>query len=372
MKKQLTDLQKYLVDEFVEDYQHGQMSRRDAFKRIAAVSGSTAFAAALLAACGPAPTPPPVPPNAGETNAAPALPTATPVPPTATSAPPTATKPAASPTAAATAARTAEITRIATATVLATVATIAVVTPTPAAATVRVAENDPAIEASTVTFPSDAVSVIGYLARPKGAGPFRAVLVCHENRGLTEHINDVTRRFAKAGYVALAVDLISAQGGTDKVTDAAQIPGYLGNTDPAQFIAWFQAGLAYLQGLAYVQKANIGMTGFCFGGGITWRVATTTPQLKAAVPFYGPNPPLEDVPGIQAAVLAMYGGNDTRITGGAAAIEEAMKKSNKMFDKIVYDGANHAFHNDAGANYKADAAADAWVKMLAWFDKYLK
>jgi carboxymethylenebutenolidase len=255
--------------------------------------------------------------------------------------------------------------------VLATTATLAVSTPTPAAGTLRVAADDPAIETSTVTFPSGTVSVISYLARPKGSGPFRGALVCHENRGLVEHIKDVTRRFAKAGYVALAVDLISAQGGTDKVTDAAQIPGYLGNTDPAQFIAWFQAGMAYLQGLSYVQKANIGMTGFCFGGGITWRVATKTPQIKAAVPFYGPNPPLDDVPGIQAAVLAMYGGNDTRITSTAAAVEEAMKKNNKVFEKIVYDGANHAFHNDTGANYKPDAAADAWAKMLAWFDKYL-
>ena len=107
------------------------------------------------------------------------------------------------------------------------------------------------------------------------------------------------------------------------------------------------------------------MTGFCFGGGITWRVITKTPQIKAAVPYYGPNPPLEDVPGIQAAVLAMYGELDTRITSGAAAIEDAMKKNNKTFEKMVYPGAAHAFHNDTGANYNAAAAQDSWAKMLA-------
>jgi carboxymethylenebutenolidase len=253
-----------------------------------------------------------------------------------------------------------------------TTATIAVMASPTAAAGLSVPADDPSIEPSNVSFPSGGVTVLAYLAKPKGSGPFRAVLICHENRGLTDHIKDVARRFAKAGYVGLAVDLLSQQGGTDKVTDAAQVPGILGNTPPEQFIAYFQAGLAYLQGLSYVQKANIGMTGFCFGGGITWRVITKTPQIKAAVPYYGPNPPLEDVPGIQAAVLGMYGALDTRITSGAAAIEEAMKANGKTFEKIVYDGANHAFNNDTGANYNAAAARDAWTKMLAWFDKYLK
>lgn len=212
---------------------------------------------------------------------------------------------------------------------------------------------------------------MAYLAKPTaGTAPFAGVLVCHENRGLTDHIKDVTRRLAKAGYVGLAVDLLSEQGGTDKV-DAAQVPGVLGNTAPEQFIAYFQAGLAYLESLSNVRKGSIGMTGFCFGGGITWRVITKTPQIKAAVPYYGPNPPLEDVPGIQAAVLAFYGGNDTRINAGIPAIEDAMKKNNKVFEKMIYDGAAHAFNNDTGANFNSTAALDAWAKALAWFKKYL-
>ena len=239
-------------------------------------------------------------------------------------------------------------------------------------AVLSVPANDPAVTASNVSFPSGNVSVLAYLAKPsQGSGPFAAILVCHENRGLTDHIKDVARRFAKAGYVALAVDLLSEQGGTDKVTDQAQVPGILGNTPPEQFIAYFQAGITYLQAQPYVAKDRIGMNGYCFGGGITWRTITKTPQIKAAVPYYGPNPPLEDVPGIQAAVLGVYGELDTRITGGAAAVEDAMKKNNKIFEKVVEPGANHAFNNDTGANYNAAAAQDAWTKTLAWFKKYL-
>ena len=232
--------------------------------------------------------------------------------------------------------------------------------------------DDPDIEAGPVQFPGQGATILGYLARPKGNGPFPAVLVCHENRGLLEHIKDVTRRLAKASYVGLAVDLLSRQGGIDKISDPAQVPGLLANSPQQQLVQDFKDGLTYLQGQPFVSKDHIGMVGFCFGGGVTWRCATQIPELKAAVPFYGPNPPLEDVPKIKAAVLAMYGELDTRITSGAAAIEDAMKQSNKTFDKIIYPKANHAFHNDTGQNYNAEAAKDAWAKTLAWFDKYLR
>ena len=237
---------------------------------------------------------------------------------------------------------------------------------------VNVAPDDPAITTADVSFPSGNVNVLGYLARPKGNGPFPAVLVAHENRGMVEYTKDVTRRLAKAGYVGLAVDLLSQQGGTDKISDPAQIPGVLGNTPADQFVGYYQAGVDYLQKQPFVAKDRIGMVGFCFGGGMTWRTITKTPAIKAAVPFYGPNPPLEDVPGIQAAVLGIYGELDQRITSGAAAIEEAMKKNGKVFEKIIYPGAAHAFHNDTGANYYPAAAQDAWAKTVAWFEKYLK
>lgn len=329
-------LVQYLVSEFVEDYQEGHMTRRDALKRIAGILGSLALAESLLAACAP-PAASTVQPEA---TTAPTRPPATPVPPTATLAPPTS-----APTA----------TRASS-----------------GATGVTIRPDDPAIEAGPVQFQGQGATILAYLARPKGNGPFPAVLVCHENRGLLEHIKDVARRLGKAGYAGLAVDLLSRQGGTDKITDAAQVPGLLANAPAQQLVQDFKDGVTYLQGQPFVSKDRIGMVGFCFGGGITWRCATQIPELKAAVPFYGPNPPLEDVPKINAAVLAMYGELDTRITSGSAAIEAAMQQNNKTFAKIVYPNANHAFYNDTGASYNAEAAQDAWAKTLAWFDKYLR
>jgi carboxymethylenebutenolidase len=133
----------------------------------------------------------------------------------------------------------------------------------------------------------------------------------------------------------------------------------------------FLAGWRYLQGQSFAQASRVGMVGFCFGGGVTWRVATHMPELRAAVPFYGPHPPVEDVPKIQAAVLALYGGLDQRINQGISAIEEAMRKNNKIYEKVIYEGADHAFHNDTGPRYNAEAARDAWSRTLDWFGKYL-
>jgi carboxymethylenebutenolidase len=212
---------------------------------------------------------------------------------------------------------------------------------------------------------------MGYLAKPVGDGPFPAILVSHENRGLTDHIKDVTRRLAKAGYVGLAVDLLSREGGTAAV-GADGVPGVLGNTPPDQMVGDFAAGLEYLKTLPYVAEGEYGMMGFCFGGGMTWRAATQIPELRAAVPYYGPNPPIEDVPNIQAAVLAHYGGNDARINGGIPDIEAAMQENTKVFEYVVHEGANHAFNNDTGGNYNAQAANASWARTLAWFDQYLK
>ncbi|MCX6022427.1 MAG: dienelactone hydrolase family protein [Chloroflexi bacterium] len=327
-----TTLRDYLIDEFVEDYVERKMTRRDAMKRLAAITGSLSAASAILAACSPAPTVAPA--AAPSATAAPA--TATSVPPTATSAPPTATATSAAP------------------------------------ASPNVKADDPAITAMTVEFTGPAGKLMGYMASPKGAGPFPAILVCHENRGLTEYVNDVTRRVAKAGYVGLAVDLLSREGGTASIKDAAQAPGILGNAAPERFIEDFQAGMKHLQAQTNVRKDRIGMVGFCFGGGITWRVATKTPELRAAVPFYGPAPMAADIPGVKAAVLAIYAGLDARITGSMPAMEAAMKENGKTFEGMVYPEVNHAFHNDTGGAYNAPAAAAAWARTLAWFDKYVK
>jgi carboxymethylenebutenolidase len=116
----------------------------------------------------------------------------------------------------------------------------------------------------------------------------------------------------------------------------------------------------------------MGMVGFCLGGGVTWRVALGLPELRAAVPFYGPPPATDEVKDIQAAVLAIYAERDQRITGTAEAMEAAMKAENKIYEKVIYPNTDHAFHYDTGPRYNAEAAKDAWAKTLAWFDKYLK
>jgi carboxymethylenebutenolidase len=369
--KKLNYLQRYLVEEFVEDYQEGAMTRRQAIKYIAAVVGSLAAANTVLAGCAPATAP--VPPAAAQ----PATAAATAVPPTvaptavATAAATKAAVATAAPTVAATP-TPAQIAATATQAVLTTTATVPAPTPIPVPAGVRVPADDPAIEAGPVTFPGDGLTLVGYQAKPKGNGPFPAIIVAHENRGLTDYIMDVTRRLAKAGYVALAVDQLSKQGGTAKVTDPAQIPAALSSASPEELAGYYLSGIKYLQGLPIVQRDRLGMVGFCFGGGMTWLTATKSPDLKAAVPFYGPNPPLEAVPNIKAAVLGLYGGDDQRIDAGIPAIEEAMKKNNKVFEKMIYPGAGHAFHNDTGRAYNPTAAEDAWKRTLEWFAKYLK
>lgn len=342
-------LKQYLVDEFIEDYQHGQLTRRDALKLLTGLVGASA-AAALIAACAPAATPTPLSP-----------PTA--VPPIAV--------PPSSPTTSSILAPTAA--PLATATVASadpTVTTMATATVTAPQSNSTVPANDPAVQASEVTFPSQGATIMAYLARPNDNETHAAVLVCHENRGLTDHIRDVARRLAKAGYTALAVDLLSREGGTAKV-DQSRVPGILGNYPPAQMVGDFASGLEYLKPQTFVTPGQYGMTGFCFGGGITWLAATQIPELTAAVPYYGPNPPLENVPKIQSAVLAHYGGNDTRINSGIPAIEKAMKDNNKIFQYVIHQGAGHAFNNDTGSNYNAQAANEAWAQTLSWFQKYM-
>ena len=319
--------QRYLAEEFAEDYEEGRLSRRDALKLIASVTGSLIAANSILAACAPPPeeTATGVTSPADETSAS-SAPTAQPIPTSASA-------------------------------------------PNPAYGTVM--PDDPAVIASEIQFPAaDNTSLIGYLAQPSSGEASPIILVCHENRGLTPHIQDVTRRFAKVGYIGLAVDLLSRQGGSTVVGEA-NVPGALGNIPPEQFVEDFKSGWRYLQNLSFALADKVGMTGFCFGGGVTWQVAVHMPELLAAVPFYGPPPAVEDVPNINAAVLAMYGELDGRINGSIPIIEAAMAANNKIYEKMIYPNADHAFHNDTGPRFNPEAAKDAWERTLAWFEKYI-
>lgn len=325
----MNTFQQYLVDEFVEEYQERRLTRRDALKLIASVTGSLLVAESVLAACAP------VSEEEGTT-----LPLATSEPATSE---PAATQPQA-----------AQATEAA---------------PTePASASA--APGDLSVNAGAIEFPGEGATLLGYLARPNQEGQAPVILVCHENRGLTPHIEDVTRRLAQAGYVALAVDLLSRQGGSVQVGEG-NVPGALGNIDPAQFVSDFKSGWTYLQGQLYADANRVGMVGFCFGGGVTWLMAVEMPELKAAVPFYGPPPPEEELPRIQAAVLAIYGERDERITSTAERIEAAMIANGKIFEKEIYPGADHAFHNDTSSRYHPEAAMAAWARTLDWFAKYV-
>lgn len=402
MNRQLNDLQMYCVEEFVEDYRDGYLSRRELLRRVLAISGGMATTATLLLTLGCAPTSPtsatpansaataeptPVPPPnvvvaSPAPNAAPitpsvgsAAPNAAPSTPSTGSASsassPAASSPASSggsPGVAPSSSAVNAGTTVNASTSLASAPTVASGVPG-AHSKLSVAPNDPAVRPADVTFPGQGATILGYFVLPKADGVYPAVLVCHENRGLTGHIRDVTRRFGRAGYAALAVDLLSREGGTAKV-DPSQVAAKL-TANPEQNVADFRAGYTYLQTLDSVKKNATGMVGFCFGGGVTWRTIEEVPEIKAAVPFYGPNPPLSDVPKIQAAVLALYGGADQRIDSGIPAIEKAMKDNGKIYEKIVYPGANHAFNNDTGPSWDPAAAYDAWDKTLAWLKKYL-
>jgi carboxymethylenebutenolidase len=334
-----------------------------------------AFAITILAACGT-----PEPATTAATAPAPAAPTAMPA---ATTAPTSAaavapTAEAAATMTEATTVATTEVTTVATTTEATTVATTEATagsTSQPAATgdpTVNVAKDDPAIVAMMTEFPGEGgATLMGYMARPAGDGRFPVILVCHENRGLTPHIQDVTRRLAKAGYVGLAVDLLSRQGGTAGIGDA-DVPSLLGQLPEGQPVQDFGSGLAFLRTQPFADATKAGMVGFCYGGGVTWRVAAKTPDLRAAVPFYGPAPAVADVPGIQAAVLAIYAEQDARINAGIPEIEAAMQQNGKTFEKMIYPGVNHAFHNDTGPRYNREQAQAAWARTLAWFDQYVK
>ncbi len=203
-------------------------------------------------------------------------------------------------------------------------------------------------------------------AQPRGA-----VLVIHENKGLTDWVRSVVGRFGGSGYSALGIDLLSAQGGTAAFKDPAEATAALGKIPPDQFIVDLRSGLDELQRRAPGMK--LAMIGFCFGGGLTWQLlAAGEPRLAAALPFYGPLPDPHDFAGSkQAAVLAFYGAKDERVTAGKDAAAAALEQAGMVHQIVVEPDADHAFFNDSGPRYNAAAAADAWKQTQSWMERYL-
>jgi carboxymethylenebutenolidase len=338
VSEQWTDLQRYVIEEHFEDYAEGRISRRELLKRVSYVTGGLAASMAALtalgcnvdqpravtsgsplAAAGGTPRPASPPPN---------VPYATP-PSTATTSP------------------------------------------------VTVKPDDPRIrDAGPVSLPSTdgTATLIGYAAYPAVLPIGHGVLVMHENTGLTEHIRDVIRRVATAGYMGFGIDLLSRQGGAEKL--GAGYSGALANTTVQQMNADLLTAIAYLQAKAGdgSEPVKIGAVGFCFGGGTTWNLVIAGAPLAAAVPFYGPLP--SDPSGLartRAAVLAIYAEQDTRITSSWPLAEAELKKSGAPYAQKVEPGVGHAFHNDTNGptRYGPAQAQDAWVATIEWFRKYL-
>jgi carboxymethylenebutenolidase len=239
----------------------------------------------------------------------------------------------------------------------------------------QVAPNDPDVLTHNVTYEGKAGPVFGYLARPMKAGQYPGVIVIHENRGVVDYTRDVARRFAKEGYVALAPDFLSRQGGTMKVNPKGEGLSNIRDLVPAQVVAEdAEAGIRYLRVLPDVRRDRIGIVGFCWGGGMAFVTATKLPDLRAVVVYYGASPnPLELVKDIRAPVLANYGEKDANINKGIPDTEAAMKKYNKVYEYKIYPGAQHAFDNDTWPErYNAQASKEAWQRTMEFFKKQLK
>jgi carboxymethylenebutenolidase len=200
---------------------------------------------------------------------------------------------------------------------------------------------------------------------PKGA-----VLIVHENRGLTPHFRALPLRLAGDGYTALCVDLLSRQGGTASLTDEGAAQAGLSAAAPADLIADLQAGIGELEKRAEGQK--VAAMGFCFGGGMVWQLLNAgETRLAAAVPFYGPAPDAPDFTRVEAAVLAIYGETDDRVNATRERAQAALEAAGLEHEIRTFTGAGHAFFNDTGERYNATAAAEAYTEVLAWFGKYL-
>ena len=235
--------------------------------------------------------------------------------------------------------------------------------------------TDPDILAEYITYPSPDGhgDVRGYLVRPAVEGvaiadPRAAVVVVHENRGLNPYIEDVARRVAKAGYIALAPDGLTSVGGYPGNDEKGR--ELQSTVDPEKLMNDFFAAIDFLKTDSRT-TGKVGITGFCYGGGVSNAAAVAFPDLACAVPFYGRQAAAEDVARITAPILLHYGELDTRINEGWPAYEAALKAAGKTYEAHIYPGVNHGFHNDSTPRYDEAAATLAWDRTLAWFAKYL-
>jgi carboxymethylenebutenolidase len=224
------------------------------------------------------------------------------------------------------------------------------------------------VATEAITFPGPRGTLLGAWApaeRPQGG-----ILVIHENRGLNDHIRSVASRLAAVGYSALAIDLLSEEGGTDAIGDEAQVAAVLASVPPERFDADMAAAVTELK--RRLPHKRLAATGFCFGGGMVWRLLVSKERrLAAAAPFYGPFPENGSLKGSKAAVLAIYGGLDDRVNATREAAQAALEAARLKHQIVTFAGADHAFFNDTGPRFDAAAAAEAYRRLLDWLDRFV-
>jgi carboxymethylenebutenolidase len=224
------------------------------------------------------------------------------------------------------------------------------------------------VPTETITFPGPRVTLMGAWA--PAAKPRGGVLVIHENRGLNDHIRSVAGRLAAVGFSALAIDLLSEEGGTGAFPDEGAVQAALARIPPERFDEDMQAGVTELS--RRLPDKKLAATGFCFGGGMVWRLlASGERRLSAAAPFYGPFPDGGNLEDAKAAVLAIYGGLDARVNATRDAALAAVEAARLKHKFVTFAGADHAFFNDTGPRFNAAAAAEAYRRLIRWFERFL-
>jgi len=237
---------------------------------------------------------------------------------------------------------------------------------------IQIQGNDPRLKTEYITYTSEkgGGEIRGLLARPaKAKLKLPGIIVVHENRGLNPHIEDVGRRAALANFISLSPDALSPLGGYPGNDDDGRT--LQRKRDKMEMLEDFIAAFEYLKTHPDCD-GNVGVVGFCFGGWISNMMAAKAPGLKAAVPFYGRQAPLDLVPSIQAPLLLHFGELDTRVNEGWPAFEEALKEYGKTYKAHMYPGANHGFHNDTTSRYDKEDAELAWKRTIEFFQEHLK
>lgn len=232
-----------------------------------------------------------------------------------------------------------------------------------------VAKDDPRLDTKYIKYPGETGEVRASFARPKGDKKLPGVIVIHENRGLNPHTEDVARRVALEGFLTIAPDALSPLGGAPDDMDKAR--SMMRELDDEATMKNFLAAVRYLK--THPQSTGkVGVMGFCWGGGMSNQLAVNSPDLTAAVPFYGRQPAAEDVPKIKASLLLHYAGLDERINAGIPAFEAALKEASVDYQMHMYEGAGHAFFNDTSGRYHEEAAKLAWKRTIAFLKEKLK